>query len=223
MSNSAPVFFFKGGKPSMPFPVINKGQENQWEDLSIEAIGKSITDLNVNYDTDLYIFLPRISQVAAIGGSISIRKSRLIEGGDFGIFPHWDDIVGYWGRRISYGAELARFSLFANEAGNSCVLTPREVSQIQIHYGDDSGTLNIGQTITGSEATGEIIFIDTVNKFLQLRNVVGNFINGEAIIGPDFEGSIIHDPVDCTWMWEVDFVTGGFSDEPGPSLYYEWW
>jgi|GEM_PF-5204350 len=209
----------------LPYPGVDLDNGNQTEAFDVDAVGKMFTDRDVDFGTTLRVFLPPIGQVVDANGSIMIRSCRQYAAGGFAVYPHWNDITGYWGRLFANGANLAQFSLYALEAGHSCVLTPRLVNQTQIFYGDDAGTFAVGDIITGgdSSATGEVVYVDPVAKLLQLRNVSGTFLNEEGISAPGGgEGALIRNPIACPYMWETDLVTGGFADLDD-NWYWNWY
>jgi len=177
--------------------------------------GQTIIDLGCHYNESAHVFLPTLANAVSVSAWFRIQSSRVGQAAKFGIYPYPDDIQGYWGRRFSVGTQLAQFALYPSEAGQSLIVRPLQVNQVQLHLDVITGTIAVGDTVTGGDsgATGEVVFIDTAAKVVQLRSTSGTFLNTEAVSATSGGTSaLIHDPIDCTWMWQAEQVCGAFPD-----------
>jgi hypothetical protein len=217
----------------LPWQVLTKNNSHDTNVLEVTELHRTIVD-GCAYNERLRLFLPSFTDALAAGKSVMIRSSRVGQEYKFGIYPHWNDIVGYYGRRFQIGANLACFSLYALEAGASCILTPRTVNQIQLHHGAVSGgSFAVGDTITGqgSGATAKLLYIDADAGVLQLDTYVeggdGAFAQGETISNGTATADLIRPQINCAEMWQADFVTGAFADldksPEWPDGWYQWW
>lgn len=200
--------------PMLPEIAFAADQDTQVIDL--EAMGSTITDRGCFFGENLRLFLPGLEGAVASGMSIAIRSTRVGQGEHFGIYPHYNDITGYWGRVFQVGNALAQFSLYALDGGQMCVLTPREVNQHQLHFEEKSGAdFEVGQTISGDDsgAVATIVFIDVVNRVLQVAEYSGSFTYYETMTASGGgTARLVRNVVPCQYMWEVNFIQGSFCD-----------
>ena len=219
-----------GGGGFKPFPELALGNADDFHELVASDMGKMVTDRDATGDNYVQIGLPTLAAAIATGESIMIRSTRKENADKFIVQPNWSDIVGYWSRLISVGARLAEFSVAMLDAGQSLILTPREVGQMQLDLNSVSGTFAVGNNISGSlsGATGKVL--DVVldkdgSTILQILVTDGTFVvNDDITNAGDGFGVLFRNPVDCTWMWEADFMTGAVvSSDEGNQRYQNWY
>jgi hypothetical protein len=223
-----------GGTPSpvygfRPFPELAFGNSDDFHELQASDMGKMVTDRGATGSNYVQLALPTLAAAAATGKSIMIRSTRKGNADKFIVQPHWNDITGYWSRLISVGTRLAEFSVAMLDAGQSLILTPREVGQTQLHLNSVSGTFAIGDTVTGSdsEATGtvlDIVLDKDGNTVLQIIGTAGTFTTADTVSNGTATGALFRNPVDCGLVWEADFVTGAvISSDEGNQRYQNWY